>query len=189
MAFATLADYLDRTGADLSVAEADRVVQLLDDATALIQRLTGQTISAVSNDTVTWVETRGVVLKLPQEPVTAVDSVTVDGSLWASTAYMWTPSGFLRPTGYRARRWCGTVVVQYDHGYTTIPDELKALTIDIARGELSEVTASGAVTSEAIGTYRVTYDAGGTTSSGRQVLPDKAQVILDSYKPADALIQ
>lgn len=175
MAFATEADLENLTGQPIETAQA---ALLLDGATAAIQEWTGQTIEAVEADEVTLVGNFTRKLVLPEMPVTAVDSVVVDGdTLTVSTDFTWQRHGVLwrpryaNPNAPSQRSfevlggayWGGPdreVVVTYDHGFATIPPMVKTVCLAIAVRAMGN---PGGVRAEAIDGYSITYDRNGTS--------------------------
>jgi hypothetical protein len=132
---ADLATYLQRE-AFAAGAETTSAQLALDVATSVVIARTGQTFTAVTGDVVT-LDTHGDEdVFLPQRPVTAVTSVvTRDRGSTVTTARTLN-------TDYEVRgdrlRWVGIgawpyeVTVTYDHGYTTIPDDVKGATLAVA---------------------------------------------------------
>lgn len=115
-----LASFLQQ---DLDLATA---TLLIEAATAVVQEAAGgQRILEVAGDTATLIGTTDSKLDLPQIPVTAVTSVTLDGTAVTAGAAGSVPSTWRR-IGNRLWRtdgwqsWIGepsTVVVVYTHGY------------------------------------------------------------------------
>lgn len=120
--FATSDDLAARLKKTFTNADKDQADSLLAGATAKIRALTGQWISQVVDDVWTTDAPVSRVVWLPQRPVTAVASVTVDGV--AVTDWV------LR--GSRLRRKClwataceeSELVVTYSHGYADDDEEL-----------------------------------------------------------------
>lgn len=124
----------------------DRAALFIAQAAATITGWTGQLIEQVENDEIT-ADLIGSQVFLPQIPVTDVASVlyrAADGTwqpLTADTDYSWSESGVIhlytgRPIfdNWRGpgdvRRGC--IQVTYTHGYATVPDSIKAVTLSIA---------------------------------------------------------
>lgn len=154
--------------------------QALDLASDIIRGYTRCTISTVT-ETVEFEGTSSDVLELPQRPVTAVTAVTVTDRIGndlvvASTDWTWTRSGKLRrilysdtlPTGWTADSgWGGpdaTVTVTYTHGLATVPGDVKAITLALARR--MTVNPDGYVR-EAIGSYNVGYSSTDGQAAGQ----------------------
>lgn len=107
-------------------------------ASAAVRRYTRQVLSYVTDDQVLLSGGCGP-LYLPELPVVAVSAVGVGGVPQDAAAYAWEASGLLValttgvppaptywPYGYR------NVVVTYDHGYVTIPDDVVNVTARVA---------------------------------------------------------
>lgn len=183
-ALATVADlqtFMQRT---FTVAETAEATLVIDLASASIQDYTGQTISAVANDVVTLDPPYGSYLFLPELPVTAVASVTVGGTALALGSptvdgyYWYGDTGTIRYGGYRGYAWGWapkSVVVTYSHGYATIPDAVRAVTLEAAAQMMGSGPAGG-LQSESIGNY--SYERSGAG----QAVADVAGGRLDRYK-------
>ena len=66
---------------------------------------------------------RGPIIRLPQRPVTGVESVTLDG---AAIAYTETGSNVIEVDS------CERVTVTYTHGFVFVPDDLVELVCQVA---------------------------------------------------------
>ena len=178
MAFATLADLVDRVPEDdQALLDNPYLVEtLLEEAADLIKSETGQEITA-GVSTLTLYAAGRRTLRLPQLPVTAV-TVTVDSLLWvADTDYWWTADGFLWRTNPHAV-WDGPVEVTYSHGYATVPEDIKRLNAALA---LSMLQDRAGIRSVSLGNASVTYlrSATGDVAS----LTADHRRILDRYTP------
>ena len=139
MAFATAADLaslLQVAAVDTSTADL-----LLDLATAAIQEHLRQDILAVTGDTFTVESPDGPWLTLPQRPVTNVNSVAVNGNtvtdyskigdrLYRVYGWRWPSVDTIPPLAIYGLK--STVTVDYDHGYATIPDIIRATCLRVA---------------------------------------------------------
>lgn len=172
MAFATAEDLATHLQRDLSAAETATATQALDIATSIIQSYTGQTLSVVSNDSVILRPIRRRITQLPQIPVTSIDSITEDGTLLAAPTYLGDlTTGFL----YRVdASWGEQVTVVYDHGYTTIPADIRGVTLELAAAPFA---GRGEIASEALGLYQVTY------KTIEQAFSPLHRVVLEKYRP------
>jgi hypothetical protein len=190
MAFATPTDLEDRLRVELSAEEQIRAEKLLDAATVTIKAIAKQTIDAVTGDTVTLDGNGQTILALPQFPVTAVTSVTVDGTLLTvATDYrLDAEQGLLYRAyngtwGFPAKTWGvkpASIVVVYNHGYATVPADLKGVCVEMAARAWS--TPSGAER-ESIGSYSVSYAKGATAVA----LLDHERTVVQRYsRPAVA---
>ncbi|WP_053625786.1 hypothetical protein [Streptomyces sp. WM6349] len=133
-AFATAADLAAATQrSDLSAESADLA---LASASAVIRRWTRQSITLVIDDVVTLRVLSESELVLPQRPVHSVSQVRVNSLVLQD----WVLSGdrLLRTGGWRRLPGTttypdpGLVEVTYTHGYDEVPDEVRAVCLDLA---------------------------------------------------------
>lgn len=143
----------------------------LEQAEALVRGYCGWHIAPSREETVTIRARCGRDLFLPSLHVTAVESVTDDGSLLAvEDDYRWTGSGVLT-RGY----WSDTeVVVEFTHGYAEVPEDVEAVVQAIAR---RAVDNPGSLVRETEGPFSRTY----STNENAQYSP---LTLLDSEKEA-----
>lgn len=87
---ATLDDYSARYPGDI---DPDQIGALIADANALVKLMCGQNIETASGQIATIESVGRRRLQLPQAPVTAVASLTVDGIAWTSDRYRWDADG------------------------------------------------------------------------------------------------
>jgi hypothetical protein len=154
--------------------DAERVRLLIDVASANVRRYTGQHLSAVSGDEYTTNGSDGQVIFLPQLPVTAIVSVSVDGAELTDDEYEWDAYGVVeRVAGSWSAKRRG-IVVRYSHGYSDVPDDIVGV-VAATVGAMLDNPAG--VRSEQIGSYRVTY---GEDPDG--FFPAAAREILDGYR-------
>lgn len=160
MTFATATQLEDRYGLGLSTDKATRV---LTDATDEIRSIVGQYLTAVEADVVTLPGVWGRSLVLPERPVTAVDSVVLNGTtLTVDTDFTWQRRGVLwraSSTSFDTPgRWWGgpqvEVVVTYDHGFATIPGAVRSACLKLAAAMASQPAG---VTQESIDGYSVSF--------------------------------
>jgi hypothetical protein len=91
-------------------------------------------VSHVAGSTLTLDGNGCESLLLPAAPVTAVHSVTLDGTLLTEgTDYEWSSDGFLRRIGRPWPRRLRCVQVVLDHGYDPVPEDIQEVVIDQAR--------------------------------------------------------
>jgi hypothetical protein len=155
-AFATAEDFATYIQKDLSAPETATASQALDIASEVIRGYTGQLIDAVANESVTIRPLRGNsgVLLLAQVPVTSVDSVTEDGTLLVTADdYAWSEAGIIWRVG--AVQWIDPVVVVYDHGFTTIPADVKGVCLALTAAMFGG--GGTGIESESLGLYQVSY--------------------------------
>jgi hypothetical protein len=156
-AFAAAADLATRLGITLTAGETTDADTLLELASDIIRSDTGQTIDAVASDTLTRPGSWDNRIRLPERPVTDVNSVTLDGTALAETDE-WYQVGdeLVRVSG----TWGGpeaVLVVDYDHGWATVPAGVKGVCLEmVARVWVNP----GSVQQEGYGSEQVTYPAG-----------------------------
>jgi hypothetical protein len=173
---ASPADLASLVEQDVDTATATLIVEV---CTAVVQTAAdGQRIIQVVGDVDSVIGGREQWLRLPQFPVTAVSSVTLDGT--ALTAGVpGSGSATYRLVGNRLWRGCGwqtycgepsTVGFTYTHGYATGRQELqlgRGAVLSIGRVLLTN--PSGAA-SEKIDDYAVTYAAAESALDGSPAL-------------------
>lgn len=186
-AIGTVQGLAERRGADYDPTDL-RAIRALEDASAFIRGYTGQDITVVQDDSAALDGTGRAGLILPQHPATAITSVTL--LEWENTVTL------VEPLSYRVDRssilwrldWCwpyghANVVVVYTHGYDPVPGDIAGVCYDLAVVNYSSASgATGAVTSEQIGNYQVTYDAASVSEAGSILNDDDAKAILDRYR-------
>lgn len=187
-ALATVSELGDWLGITISAgADTSRAQQLLDGMSGLARRHARQTFDLVSGDSVDLRGTFEPVLTLPEQPVVAVNSVTFDGTALTSSQWELLPHGRLFRTGttvsdrkhHAAGTWGGplyTVTVDYDHGWATIPDDVKGVVL--AAAARAWANPNGALY-ESVGSYRIGF------SNEQQVsaLSPFEVELLKSYRP------
>ncbi|MFE2140186.1 hypothetical protein ACFXA3_00200 [Streptomyces sp. NPDC059456] len=133
-AFATAADLAAATQrSDLDSASADLA---LASASAVIRRWTRQSITLVEGDVVTLRVLDERELVLPQRPVVSVSQVRVNGLVlqdWVlSVDRLLRAGGWRHLPGTTTYPDPGLVEVTYTHGYAEVPDEVRAVCLDLA---------------------------------------------------------
>lgn len=179
---ATVQDLETRLGSQ--VPDAQQAAATLADLSALVRAYTGQHLTAVTDDAVTLDGEGSAVLLLPEVPVTAVSSVTVDGETLDADGYTWSVNGVLRRIGGVWAAKHRSVAVTYSHGYDTVPDDVVAVLMSAAKRR--QTGPGDGVTREQIGSYAVSYgdtDAGSRTTGAGGVLLVSEQQVLNRYRP------
>lgn len=133
---ADLAAYLRIATPAAASADETSMQLALNIASSVVVARTGQRFTAEAADTITLDTHGGEDVFLPQRPVTAVTSVvTRDRGSTVTTARTLNVDYEVR--GDRLR-WVGLgywpyeVTVTYDHGFATIPDDVKGATLAVA---------------------------------------------------------
>ncbi|MFC4912587.1 hypothetical protein [Actinomadura gamaensis] len=174
MPLAALATPDDLTARHISFADRTLAETYLLVASASVRDAAGCPISLTTSTITLWAD-GGTWLQLPGGPVTAVTSVTVDGT--ALPADQWTLVGarLLRPCGWGPL--CPgeppvRVEVTYTHGLAVVPADVVDLVCRMAAAALTlagaEPDGSGLaldrIVSERLGDYAVTYDRDSRTT-------------------------
>jgi len=162
-ALASISDVQARLSGSLSAAEQSRVRALIDDASAAIVTLTGQTI--VREETTERLAVRTInrqrVVSLPQRPVNSVASVeTIDGD---TVSFEWDGKGKL---ALDAALDLAYVDVTYDHGYGDDNDPrnvigtITGIVATVAARAFGTPAEESGKTAESIGTYSYSIGSG-----------------------------
>lgn len=116
--------------------------------------------------TYTTLGTPFISLALPFRPVIAVQAVRINGA--TVTGYTLIKNTLFRPAGFGTPLNSPPDVVAVDltHGYTAVPDDVKAAVLDMAAQAYS--VPVGAVVSESIDDYAIRY---ANASGGVQLTP------------------
>ncbi|MEU9436597.1 hypothetical protein [Streptomyces sp. NPDC048252] len=173
--FATAAELTASMQTPVDAAAADLA---LASASAVIRRWTRQTITRVVDDVATLRIIDCGELVLPQRPVVSVSHVNVN----ALVLNDWVLSGdrLLRAGGWRQLPGTttypdpGLVQVTYTHGWDEIPDEVRAVCLDLAASTLSNPSM---LRQESIDDYARTFAAeslglGGLSENHKALLGD-----------------
>jgi hypothetical protein len=160
--FASAEEFEVFLGRTFTPQEHLRAEQALTLATGLIQTYTGQHLFHVEDDTVQLWPRSPLIVVLPEMPVTEVAEV-LDRDSEPVTGWELRPGGVLRLRSGRA-----PVTVTYSHGYVTIPDSIKEVTMRTAQRLMVN---PGDVRQESVGSYSVTYGSvPGLGDSDRHIL-------------------
>ncbi len=164
-----LTDYLGR-----NVNSDDGALIACDAACEIVRTFAGQLFNKVVGGTATLDGTGTDALLLPELPVSAAGTVVItaagttttygtadyrlngDGILFAGTAIgplscAW-PSAGIWPTGRQ------NITVTYDHGYDTIPSDVRMVALTLA----SRMIVQGVAKQENLGDQSITYAAAST---------------------------
>lgn len=170
--YATASELASIVQGDVDTATATLVLQ---SASAMFSRAADTWWTAT---TVTY-QVRGngwLHLELPFRPVTAVSQVRVNTVV--VTGWTLVKNVLYSTTGFGTWGAFPPALVEVDltHGYTTVPDDVKAAVLETAAQ--AYVLPVGAVTSESIDDYAVRY---ATTGGGLQ-LTTSARALAESYR-------
>ncbi|HMA77863.1 MAG TPA: hypothetical protein VKP88_01855 [Candidatus Paceibacterota bacterium] len=170
MALATIADVEARLGRELTTSEDSQATAWLTDASAMFVQRARQKFE-VSESTVRLFPRDGIV-RLVQRPVIEVTSVTdIDGSEIDFTY-----------DGHQSIYELGTyspVIVTYDHGSDTIPEDVVAVVAGmVVRTLLIPDDAAAGIQQQSVGPFSQSY---ANWAVGRQVLMSPSDIEVANY--------
>jgi len=168
MALATIADYEAITGItvpDAPSPERTRIELLLElGSSAVLAGAGGQLITQTTNTSVLIQPYEGIGY-LPQRPVNSITTVIVEGeTLTANTDYRFEPGGYGRPAKLIRRVngfdswWTCELTVTYVSGWATIPGQVKAIVVAIAKSAVDN-DGGAAPNSIALGGFAQGWDS------------------------------
>ena len=184
--FATAGDVATLLRRDLDMDELTAADLLIESASGVIRAHVRQTISAVANDVAQLRGNWTHRLVLPERPVTGVAAVVAGPTtLVANVDYVWPgredllrgpalTNGMTADLG-RPGHWGGpdlAVQVTYSHGYSTIPFDVRSVTLDLIERRLTRPLG---VVREDLGRYKVQYTPG--EPSGMVLLPSDERAL------------
>lgn len=170
MALATIADIEARLGRALTTPETSQATAWLDDASAMFVQRAVQKFE-VSESTVRLFPRDGVV-RLVQRPVIQINDVTdIDGVTIDFTF-----------DGHQSIYELGSyspVIVDYDHGSATIPDDVVAVVAGmVVRTLLVPDDAAAGIQQQSVGPFSQSFAA---WAVGRQVLMSPSDIEVANY--------
>lgn len=170
MALATIADVEARLGRTLTTAEESQATAWLSDASAMFVQRAVQKFE-VSESTVRLFPRDGVV-RLVQRPVIDVITVTdIDGN---EIDYTFDGHQSLYELGSYS-----PVIVNYEHGSATIPDDVVAVVAGmVVRTLLIPDDAAAGIQQQAVGPFSQSY---ASWAVGRQVLMSPSDIEVANY--------
>ena len=179
MALPNLAASSDLSARGVDVTNAALVAVMLAVASATIRNAAQSPILSTSSTVTVWaLDECDPWLDLPGKPVTAVSSVTLDGTLLAATDYKLVDGRLWRRGGW----WGGprysepiAAVIALTHGFAATPVDIINLVCDLAEAGIKTANTGGIsdprVLVESIDDYSVTYRQGGQVVASVMELP------------------
>lgn len=170
MALATIADVEARIGRSLTAGETAQATAWLSDASAMFVQRAVQKFE-VSESTVRLFPRDGIV-RLVQRPVIEINSVVdIDG-----VELDYTYDGF--QSLYELGSY-SPVIVNYDHGSDTIPDDVVAVVAGmVVRTLLIPADAAAGIQQQSVGPFSQSY---ANWAVGRQVLMSPSDIEVANY--------
>lgn len=159
---------------DLAAYQAGDPQQLLDAATAEARSYCRWHVTPSLSETVTLDGPGGQTLLLPSLHVTAVSSVTADGTLLvADTDYTWSQVGVLTRVDGCWPWTTGSVVVAFTHGYDEAPDLAKVILARASRSQSNHTVAKSVTTGPFSESYDLAFFADEYATLDRYRLPSR----------------
>lgn len=191
-ALALVEDLEARTGRTYDDADLARAVAVLDDVSARVRAYTGQQFTL--EETTDRLKVQGAGIRLPQRPVTAVESVLSVGG--DTITFDWDHGDRVELAG--AQTWRSFEVVPfttrtqwvdvtYTHGYATVPADIVAVVCQIAGRAMGRPSEEAGVTQESIAGY--SYSVGVAAAAGPLGMLSDERTILDLYRRPVGTIQ
>lgn len=183
-ALASTTDYEALTGQTLDDAELARVSRLLELASdAVLAGAHGQLIESTLYEDATLYNHEGVFY-FPQRPVTAVASVEVGGITYTADDYRFTEGGnglpamlIRRVSGFDARWHWHEATVTYTAGWSTVPAQIIAAVVAVARGAYMG-SADTVLTATAAGAFVPEYPGSNLNLVAMKLTP-AVQAVVD----------
>lgn len=193
VALAETSDVAAMLQRSLTGPEEIATAKALNYASGAIRRYTRQTLTLVTDDTVTLRGGYGRKLVLPERPVVEVSALAVAGRPVAAGMYsvvndeLWNGPALSQvgnAAEYDGGGWGSPAVivaVTYTHGFVEVPEEIVGLCVEMVKRYAVDPTGGGAVASETIGSYSYTTgNSGGPTSA--YVLTEDDKEVLRPYR-------
>ena len=174
--FATIQDYQDLIQSELTGLAATAIDHALLAVSQAIRNTTEQTISLVEDDTIILNGNGRETMLLPQIPIVAVTQVTftdrnaVVTDVTADIKLYDAAAGIIfHPTPHWGCDDCfpwgvQNVTVTYTHGYATIPDDLKNVTILAAKHLVQQGLTATNLQSQTVGPFTDVYQTSSVTA-------------------------
>jgi hypothetical protein len=176
---APLATSIDLSDLGVDITNTALVTKLLAAVSDAVRDAAGSLITRTTSTVIIpTVPSRRLIL--PARPVRSVTSVTLDGD--DVTDYVLRGSALWRECPWQARGAIpGEVVVEFEHGYDTVPEDVVKLVCSFVAAGLAEATSDGStrgVSSETIDDYQVSYTRGADEVVDLTELPDRTKAAL-----------
>ena len=172
------ADAFSKGTNGLIAATDDRVMPLLEGASAAVRRYCGWHVAPVVTETVTMDGDGGSVLMLPSLRVVSVVSVSVEGRVLDEDEYDWYEKGMVELRGGRWSRRFRSIVVEMEHGFDAAPDVAQVVQQVVANAISSALGA----TREQAGQVSISWSLTAPNVAGGISLLDRDLSTLDMYR-------
>ena len=178
MALPNLAASSDLSARGVDVTNTALVAVMLAVASATIRNAAQSPILSTSSTVTVWaLDECDPWLDLPGKPITAVSSVTLDGTLLPATDYKLVDGRLWRLGGWGGSRYSEPIaaVIALTHGLAAVPVDIINLVCDLAEAGMKAANTGGIsdprVLVESVDDYSVTYRQGGQVVASVMELP------------------
>ena len=191
-------DVTARLPATLTVPP-DRMTALIADASAVVRSYTKQQFT--QSQTTERIRPVGYRIKLPQKPVISVDSLSLilsnsnpvafPGFWWDGSDEVWLLNenqviNLAEELMYALRYETPVALIEYTHGYATVPDDVLAVVCSMITRTLT-APGLGGVVSEGVGEY--SYRLSDAAAQGALTLTDSEKGVLSSYRRRTTVLE
>jgi len=140
-----------------TASELARMQTAIEIASAECRSETQQQLTVISETITIHPRPNTCEIILPQWPVTAVDSIIINGTqLTADTDYFWERTGIIRFLTYQLLTPRYPLTVRYTHGWDPLPRDLAGVCLSLSK-RLYDSPDAQHVEKEALGDWSVTY--------------------------------
>lgn len=195
---AVLSDVTSRLPSTITV-ETTRANSLLVDASAVVRSYTKQQFT--QSQTTERIRPIGYRIRLPQKPVISVDSLSLilsnaapvafPGFWWDGSDEVWLLNenqviNLAEELMYALRYETPVALITYTHGYSTVPDDVRAVVCSMVTRTLT-APGLGGVVSEGVGEY--SYRLSDAAAQGALTLTDSEKNVLSSYRRRTTVLE
>lgn len=175
MALSNLAASSDLSTRGVVVTNTALVAVMLAVASAVVREAAGSPILQATSAVTVWATDADQYLDLPGKPVTAVASVTLNGTALATDSYRLVNSRLWRRCGWMS---CGEplpVTATLTHGFAVVPADIVNLVCDVAEAGIKMANSGGVhdprILVESVDDYSVTFAQGAGAVASVMELP------------------
>lgn len=174
MALPDLASSADLSTRGVDISDTNLVAAMLAVASSIVRQAAQSPILETESDVTLWATDEDRYLDLPGKPVTAVDTVTVDGDALTSDDFKLVNGRLWRLEGWGFRCEPIEVTATVTHGFAVVPEHIKQIVCDLAIAGMGAASAGAhdpRVLVESIDDYSVTFAQGGESVATAMELP------------------
>lgn len=169
-----LASSSDLSARGANVSNAALVAVMLAVASSTVRQAAQSPILETESDVTLWATDEDRYLDLPGKPVTAVDTVVLDGDALDADDYKLVNGRLWRLGGWGYRCEPIEVTATVTHGFAAVPPHIKQIVCDLAIAGMAAASAGAhdpRVLVESIDDYSVTFAQGGEAVATAMELP------------------